>query len=217
MTVLIVKRALLAAATSMALVSGIALAQGPAGPSAPRPSERFDRVATIGIVARLLINPFGEIDGLLLASGSVVRFPPHMSDSLAAAVQVGDTIQATGLAETARSFKAYAITNLGNGRSVVEVAPSTQQPPPHLRRASLVRMEASGNIVTLLAGPRGEASGVLLEDGTVVRFPPHAAPPSLAVGQPFAAAGFGTTNAYGRAFEAMAIGVAPGALQDVVR
>jgi len=214
MTMLTAKRAWLAAATSLALVSGVALGQGP---SAPRPSEQFDRFATTGIVARLLINPFGEIDGLLLASGSVVRFPPHMSDALAAAVQVGDTIQAMGLAETAGSFKAYAITNLGNGRGVVEVAPSTQRPPPHLRQASLIRMEASGNVVTLLAGPRGEANGVMLEDGTVVRFPPHAAPPDLAVGQPFAAAGFGTANTYGRAFEAMAIGVAPGALHDVVR
>src|SRR5256885_3627782 len=48
----------------------------PAGPGAPHAQAVLESA-----VARLLTNPYGEVDGLRLTDGTVVRFPPHMSDA----------------------------------------------------------------------------------------------------------------------------------------
>ncbi|MBI3057443.1 MAG: hypothetical protein HYY77_25860, partial [Betaproteobacteria bacterium] len=37
--------------------------------------------------SRLLINPFGEVDGVLLDTGTIVTFPPHMGGQIAAAIK----------------------------------------------------------------------------------------------------------------------------------
>src|ERR1700751_3611530 len=54
--------------------------------------EAFISVAPVatGAVRRLLVNPQGEVDALLLADGTIVKFPPHVSQELVAAVRVGD-------------------------------------------------------------------------------------------------------------------------------
>jgi hypothetical protein len=90
--------------------------------------------------------------------------------------------------------------------------------PKHLRFATLSRLQISGAVERALRGPKGEVNGVLLTDGTVVRFPPHAAFDFAAVlqpGQAFAAEGLGTDNAYGKGLEATAMGPALQALRPI--
>lgn len=70
--------------TLAAALSGLTAAIAEPPPAAPLPplsatppSQQPISVAE-GKVRRLLINPFGEVDGLQLESGVVVAFPPHM-------------------------------------------------------------------------------------------------------------------------------------------
>lgn len=160
-------------------------------------------------VTRLLTNPYGEVDGLRLSDGTIVRFPPHLAEALTAAVQVGDRVRVIGRRESASSVKADAIVNAATGQTVYDQppAPGGGHPmPTHLRMASLQTQQAQGRIDVVLTGPRGEAQGVILSDGSIVRFPPHALQQALQQGQPFAASGLGTRNAYGASLEAVSTG-----------
>ncbi len=53
--------------------------QPPASPPPPPYLRRLARspLTVSGTVARFLVNPPGDVDGLLLTSGEQVRFPPH--------------------------------------------------------------------------------------------------------------------------------------------
>src|SRR5262245_41440308 len=50
-------------------------------------------------VKRFVINPLGEVDGLILNDSTLVKFPRHMQGELTAAVQVGDTVSVRGYRE----------------------------------------------------------------------------------------------------------------------
>jgi hypothetical protein len=78
--------------------------------------------------------------------------------------------------------------------------------------STLVTLEASGTVQTLLHGRRGEVKGVILDNGAIVRFPPHAlvAPPQP--GQPLSAVGLGTRNTHGLSLEATALGPQTGSV-----
>lgn len=169
-----------------------------------------------GKVTQYLMNPHGEVDGLLLSDGTQVHFPPHMAKDLVGTVKPDDSVSVQGY----RNFdgpvvKAYTITNTQTGLSITEREPGLlDRPimPPSVRDLSLVERHAEGIVRVLLYGPRGEVNGVVLEDRSIVRVPPHAAyqvASLLQVGQPISAVGYGTENEYGRVIEATTIG-APG-------
>ena len=164
--------------------------------------------ATVG---RMLVNPFGEVDGVLLETGVLVTFPPHMGELLAAAVKPGDAVDVKGYPEMPGQIKGYVITNSRTGQAVVvhPKPPAGLKPPPHLRGIGLKEMSAQGEIRHVRHGGKGEINGVILADGTIVRFPREVSwrfAPLFRVGQGIAASGYGTQNAHGRAFEATALG-----------
>jgi hypothetical protein len=203
-----------------ALAFGAATAlQAQAKPPRSAPEAYFNTTPiSEGRVERFLIDPYGEVDGLLLQSGVLVHFPPHMSDQLTAAVRPGDTVSVYGIPESQRSMKAFIIADLRSNQRVVEEPPNRLVPrlPPQLRGLALKPLTAEGQIRLLLSGRRSDINGVLLADGTVVRFPPNAAfqlGPLLQVGQTFAATGYGSENEFGRALEATAIGGSASTLQ----
>ncbi|WP_373786091.1 hypothetical protein [Delftia acidovorans] len=112
----------------------------PAGPGAPHAQAVLESA-----VARLLTNPYGEVDGLRLTDGTVVRFPPHMSDALTAAVKVGDTVRIIGRSEAGGAVKADAIVNSASGQTVYDQPPArdgARPMPPHLRMAGLQTQQA---------------------------------------------------------------------------
>lgn len=168
--------------------------------------------AAQGKVSRLLIDPFGEVDGLLLDTGTLVTFPKHMGEQLAAAVKPGDTVEVKGYPEAPGQIKGYVITNSrSNQPLMVQPKPpkGLMQMPKHLRSAGLQTMNAQGEIRHLHFGKRGEVNGVILGNGTVVRFPREASyqfAPMLKIGQSISASGYGTKNQYGQALEATALG-----------
>ena len=118
-------------------------------------------------------QPLREVDGLRLTDGTVVRFPPHMADALTTAVKVGDTVRIIGRSEAGGAVKADAIVNTATGQTVYDQPPEpgrARPMPPHLRMAGLQTQQAQGRIEAVLTGPRGDANGVILSDGAIVRF-----------------------------------------------
>ncbi len=173
-----------------------------------------------GEVRRLLINPYGEVDGLQLTDGRVVKFPPHMGTQLSQAVAPGQMVRVTGRFEGVGVVKADAILNVTSGLITVDQPPAhwPQKPlPRHLRAAQLQSQEAEGTIATVLTGRRGEPNGVILQTGAIVRFPHHGVSTALQPGQAFAARGLGTRNQHGLALEAVSMGVSLATLQPLYR
>jgi len=168
--------------------------------------------AAQGKVSRLLVNPFGEVDGLLLDTGTLVTFPPHMGEQLAAAVKPGDTVEVKGYPEAPGQIKGYVITPSNSNQSLMVQAKPPKgiiKMPKHVRSAGLEAMNAQGEIRHLHFGKHGEINGVILADGTIVRFSREASYPFahlLKIGQDISASGYGTKNQHGQAFEATALG-----------
>ncbi len=176
-------------------------------------------VAT-GPVRRFLVNPHGEVDALLLADGTIVKFAPHMSQDLVTAVKPADSVSVRGFREPGGAIKAFVIVNETSKQQVIErpPAPDIAKMPKHLRFAALSRLQVSGTVERAMRGKNGEVNGALLADGTVLRFPPHAAfdfAPLLQPGQSIAAEGLGTENAFGKGLEATAMGPTLQALRPI--
>lgn len=183
----------------------------------PMPGAPGQAVAQ-GAVQRMLINPYGEIDGLRLADGTVVKFAPHLADALAAAVKPGDAVRVIGRPEARGTVRADAIVNTASGQTVYDQPPPLGEGrpmPPHLRAQKLQPQQVEGRVDTVLTGPRGEANGVILADGSIVRFPPESLRQSVQPGAPFAASGLGTRNAIGTSLEAVSLGTSLSALQPL--
>jgi hypothetical protein len=217
--------ATLAAGASASLASGGVLvapahAKKDRGPGfAPEMFLNAAPVAT-GSVRRFLVNPHGEVDALQLNDGTLVKFPPHMGQELTAAVKAADTVSVRGYREASDIVKAFIITNEVSKQQVVErpPAPDIAKMPKHLRFATLSRLKITGKVERPMRGKKGEVNGVLLEDGTVVRFPPHAAfdfAPLLQPGQTLAAEGLGSETPLGRGLEATALGPTLDALRPI--
>ena len=90
----------------------------------------------------------------------------------------------------------------------------------HRREAREKRapMAIEGVVRRALHGPKGETRGALLEDGRIVRFPPHEAPHLKALlerGATLAARGEGLATPFGTVIEAREIGPSAAALQPV--
>ena len=241
---------LLAAAAASGL-AGEVVAQpaSPAGPAAapsiapaPVPAQppAFDLSqlpATHGTVRFFTLTPRGDVDGFVLADGTEVHLPPHLSAQLAAAVKVGDAVTVRGLrAAAVPMVAAMSVTGDANGQSVVDTGPEGRGgpgpdrgpgAPPALVGPAVIGPavvgpavigEVSGKVLIALHGPRGELNGAMLEDGTALRLPPPEATRLAAMlqpGQAVVAQGPAVTTALGRVVMVRGIGATREALQPV--
>ena len=216
---------------SMLIASAVACAAQPAAPSAPSPAaplmppppvgQQPGAMTTIsGSVGRFLINPEGDVDGLLLADNTLVAFPPHVGLQLAASIAPGDDVRITGFAVPGESIRAQQIEQTRTGRRFVDQppeSPGAAPSPRSLRGAGLVKLGASGRVLRVTTAPRGEPDGVLLADGTVIKLTPPVAMQFANLLQPgttVAAEGYGTRNRYGESLQATAFGT-PGNLTSI--
>jgi hypothetical protein len=184
----------------------VAHAQEPESP----PPASFQTTVVQGVVAQYLMNPDGLVDGLLLSNNTIIRFPPHLGQVLTQTINPQDIIRVEGFFESSGTFHASSIVDLQNQRAVADHPPPPGHPPPP-PPGSLPRraLSANGTIRVLTQGKRSEINGVVLADGTVVHFAPTVGKQFatlLRAGNQFAATGYGTSNDYGRSFEATAIG-----------
>jgi hypothetical protein len=208
------KTAALFGAGAIATISAAALAQN-APPPPWRPAPFYDPQqfpAQRGKVQQFTLTPRGDIDGLILSDGNEVKTPPHLSTQLAYSVKPGDTVTIYGLHAAALPLvQAVSITDEVTGHTVVDDGP----PGPGRAfgaapGASIPgQNEVQGRVRMTLHGPRGEVSGALLEDGTVLRLPPPEADrfaDLLQPGQALVAEGDGFANALGKVIEVRQLG-----------
>jgi len=176
-------------------------------PTAPAYTSNFS-----GSVERYLLNPSGEVDGLLLSNGLEVKFPPHMATSLTATVQPGDRVKVTGIPGVPSSFgqeiRAYSITNTQTEKTVVDQPPAAPPQPPVVNRYE--NLTAEGTAKRWLVGPQGEINGIVLSSGAQVKFPPHIGYELTNLarrGAKIQAQGFGSRSSYGSVLEATSLAV----------
>jgi hypothetical protein len=199
------------------LTSPGARGQEPGGPPPPPASSQTTVVQDS--VAQYLMNPDGYVDGLLLSNNTIIRFPPHLGQVLTQTVSLQDVVRVEGFFESPDILHASSIIDLQSRRSVVDTPPSPRYPGPP-RPGSMVRqpLSAGGTIRVLTRGKRGEVNGLVLSDGTVIHFPPSVGIRFAALlreGNALAATGYGTSNQYGRSFEATAIGPSMSQLETI--
>jgi hypothetical protein len=205
-------RPLIIAALSLALVPvGSALAQVTPPPPpgfAPSLPGAVAQVVT-GRIKMLLMNPNGDIDGLLLTDDTQINFPPHLSEALMQIARIGDTVSVEGFrGYGAGALHATVITNTSSGKRMIDQPPAPDRPPPP--PPALTAITANGHVSQLLHADMGEVTGALLDDGTIVRFPPPFGVQLQNVLQPnvqLTATGYGTQNGYGRALEATTLAI----------
>jgi hypothetical protein len=147
-----------------------------------------------GRVQSLSTAPMGEVDGAVLDDGTMVHWPPHLADRFSAVAVTGDRINVVGRMETGPEgdthFEAAKVTNLRTSASAEsELGPPPPAParpggPP--RPGSLTQRNvlaprtnqartAEGRVMSFTTAPMGEVDGAVLDDGTVVHWPPHLA------------------------------------------
>jgi hypothetical protein len=208
----------------LALLSVTALV----GTSAVVAVARETKVERKGVVSRILMNPEGDADGLLLDNGTQVKFPPHMSKDLRATVAEKDAVTINGVEEKGQVVRADTIKNEKSGKSIKDTPPTHAKgeappppppggpgakgphgpgpgPGPRGPREGLAELSVQGKITHQLFGPRGNVDGVILNDGAIVHVGPRAldnTKASLDVGKQIEAKGFGTKNEFGQSIEA---------------
>ncbi len=193
-------------------VAGSPVPPAPPPPdTVPGPLADAATTTTQGVVARFLTNPDGDVDGFMTDAGVLVRFPPHMGAQLTSTVRQGDSVQVIGTRDEGGDFTARRITDTQSGRQLIDQPPLPGARP--LPRAAggegLSRLSAQGQVAHVTTAPRGEADGVILSDGTVIKLTPLAAQQFAALvrtGATVSAQGYGTRNQYGTSLQATAFG-----------
>jgi hypothetical protein len=207
--------------------------QPPPGPvAAPPPppggatfGQQQQLPETLGTVQRFTLTPRGDLDGFVLADGTDVHVPPHLSTQLAAAVRPGDAVSVRGYRSgSVPLVVAAAVTDFATNQTVVDQGPPPPgfgpppPPPPGVPTPGSQQMSLTGRVQVSLYGPAGDLNGAVLDDGTIVRQPPLTAYQSsnlLAPGQTIALQGWALATPYGRVVDAQVIGPAAAQMTSV--
>lgn len=153
---------------------------------------------THGKVTHFLLNPHGALDGIVLDGKLQVHFPPHMSKSMAKHIALGDQIRVRGVKPRDADVIAAVMLTSQRGVEIIDEGPQHHEHPAKLEGKP---MDVQGEVVLSLYGPKGELRGALLDDGTSLRMPPHAAAELadyLTPGAHVQAWGPGVKNKFGR-------------------
>lgn len=179
---------------------------------------------TTGTLDRFVLNPKADVDGLLLTDGTEVHTPPHLSSQLLAALVPGAKLTVHGAKTRHGGVIAAVAIDPAKGERIVDTGPDhghdkhgkPSHPPEKPGKAVL----HSGVVQRLLHGPKGQAHGVLLDDGVVVRFPPHSAESFadlLVMDAPLSVRGASIATTHGTVIDAAAMGKEPSMLVEVAK
>jgi hypothetical protein len=161
-----------------------------------------------GRVKQYTLTPRGDIDGPILADGTEVKLPPHLSAEVVYAIRPGDDVSIRGIrARAIPLVDAASVTNVATGRSVAD-----NGLPRGPERGSM-QQTFGGRVVAALHGKRGEVNGALLDDGTQLRPPPPEAERFadwLQPGPMVSVRGEVFDTALGKVVDVQAIGPSPG-------
>ena len=84
----------------------------------PRPGKEPFPTEVEGTVSQYLLNPRGEVDGLLLDDRTVIKFPPHLARELVQVIGPKERVRANGHLEAEKLLKAHVIANPATGRAI---------------------------------------------------------------------------------------------------
>src|ERR1700757_5004346 len=76
-----------------------------------------------GTVLQYLLNPRGEVDGLLLGGRIVIKFPPHLARELIQVIRPKERVRVNGYREADKLLKGHVIANPATGRAIREIKP----------------------------------------------------------------------------------------------
>jgi len=179
---------------------------------------------TTGTLDRFVLNPKADIDGLLLTDGTEIHTPPHLSSELLAALAPGAKLTAHGVKTRDGGVITAVAIDPDQGERIVDNGPGHKhdkhKKPPHPTEKHGKSALHRGAIQRLLHGPKGHAHGVMLDDGVVVRFPPHAAKSFadlLVIDAPLSVHGVSRTTEHGTVIDAEAMGMEPSTLIEVAK
>jgi hypothetical protein len=171
---------------------------------------------TKGRVERFVVNPNGEIDGVILNGAGETTFvhvPPHLSAAIEADIEIGDAIGVRGVRPRGAGIIAAVALIAADGRTIVDHgrehkrAEESREQGRHPCRVK--DAEAAGKVRLSLHAPKGELRGALLDDGSIVRLAPKQAHRFAGLLQPgawLAVRGEGLETLHGRVVEAREIG-----------
>lgn len=117
---------------------------------------------------RWLITPHGQIGGILLDNGGVVRV--HNDAVRDTSLKSGDALHIDG---KSKGSSVYVHTKITKGTAiVVDDTAKHAKGANKAKGAKLSDMTASSKVATLLAGHGGKTHAVILDDGTIA-YAPH--------------------------------------------
>ena len=172
--------------------------------------------AAQGIVRQYILDPRGEVQGLLLSDGAQVAFTSRLQRDIVTAMKIGTPVRIEGRRH--RHFPLIEpdiIVNTDSG-ATIQVPSFLEGPlPPGNETLSVQQMRAEGTIDGFLYERSGRVSGLVLKNGTQISLPPDVNDgfrQSLHLGDRIVAEGNGTENEYGRAMEPIVMGFPGGPL-----
>lgn len=171
------------ATMTWAIAGGALMLSGGNALAKPRPErpERSETTNVEGTVKSLTTAPKGEIDGAVLEDGTVLHWPPHLEDRFADVAKKGSRVRVVGWNEVdpegERRLEVKSLTNTDTRATAENDGPGPRgkkgkaPPPPPKRRGPAKTIE--GTIERFTTAPKGETDGAVLDDGTVLHWPPH--------------------------------------------
>jgi hypothetical protein len=159
---------------------------------------------TRGTVTQFLLNPHGELDGLILGSDRQVHFPPHLSRQVTKHIGIGDKVRVRGVKPREANIVAAVQLTSAAGVDILDEGPHHHGEKHEKPDVEKRPMEVVGEVRLQLYGPKGELRGALLTDGTSIRMPPHAAAELseyLEPGVHIQVWGHGVKNRFGKTIE----------------
>jgi hypothetical protein len=168
-----------------------------------------------GTVDQFLVNKHGEADGFLLTDGGEVHVPPHLSSRLLRDVRPGSEVRVRGVRPRGVEMVAAVAIETPKGRFLDE-GPDVRKDDDAFERAKHGPMSAKCIVKQAIHGPKGETRGAILEEGRIIRLPPHEAErfsDLLKKGSKISVNGEGATTSFGTVVEAHEIGTSSETLQ----
>ncbi|MCK1641655.1 hypothetical protein IVA95_29960 [Bradyrhizobium sp. 157] len=170
-----------------------------------------------GTVDQFLVNKHGRADGFLLTDGEEVHVPPHLSARLLRDVRPGSQVKVRGVRPRGVQMVAAVAIDTPKGR-ILDDGPDAREDDDAFEKAKHGPLTAQGIVKRSIHGPKGETRGAVLEDGRIIRLPPHEAErfsELLVKGAKIAAAGEGATTSFGTVVEAREIGASAETMKAV--
>ena len=106
--------------------------QPPAYPPPPPTNVNYSNLSETGTAQRWLVGRGGEINGILLSSGTQVKFPPHIGYQLTNLARQGTSVQVQGFGTSNSYGKTIEATSLTVDGQTIQI----NSPPPRIPPAA---------------------------------------------------------------------------------